>query len=102
MTERKVELAADYLVMAAMLAEIKSRMLLPRPANEEDEDDTRAELVRRLQEYERFKTAAEDLDNLPRLHREIFEVSVLKLKNYCWRLKTLSREQKCCPIMLLF
>ena len=76
MTEIKLELAADYLVMAAMLAEIKSRMLLPRPVDEDDEDDPRAELVRRLQEYERFKTAAEDLDKLPRLHREIFEVSV--------------------------
>jgi segregation and condensation protein A len=76
MKEMKLELAADYLVMAAMLAEIKSRILLPRPVSEEDEDDPRAELVRRLQEYERFKTAAEDLDSLPRLHREIFEVSV--------------------------
>jgi len=76
MKEIKLELAADYLVMAAMLAEIKSRMLLPRPVSEDDEDDPRAELVRRLQEYERFKTAAENLDGLPRLHREIFEVSV--------------------------
>ncbi|MFV2056978.1 MAG: ScpA family protein [Thiohalomonadales bacterium] len=75
MKEFRLELAADYLVMAAMLAEIKSRILLPRPVNEEDEDDPRAELVRRLQEYERFKTAAEDLDGLPRLYREIFEVS---------------------------
>ena len=66
-------LPAEYLVMAAMLAEIKSRMLLPRPvAAEEDEEDPRAELVRRLQEYERFKKAAEDLDALPRLERDTF------------------------------
>ncbi len=65
------ELAAEYLVMAAILAEIKSRMLLPRPALDDDEDaDPRAELVRRLQEYERFKQAAEDLDELPRLGRD--------------------------------
>jgi len=77
MKELHFELAADYLVMAAMLAEIKSRMLLPRPASEEEEEeDPRAELVRRLQEYERFKTAAEDLNELPRLERDNFQVSV--------------------------
>jgi len=77
MKELHFELAADYLVMAAMLAEIKSRMLLPRPAAEEDEeDDPRAELIRRLQEYERFKKAAEDLSELPRMERDTFEVSV--------------------------
>lgn len=65
------ELAADYLVMAAMLAEIKSRMLLPRSEElEEEEADPRAQLIRRLQEYERFKTAAEDIDNMPRQHRD--------------------------------
>jgi segregation and condensation protein A len=65
--ESQFELAAEYLVMAAILAEIKSRMLLPRPGgDDEDEDDPRAELVRRLQEYERFKKAAEDLDELAR------------------------------------
>ena len=65
------ELAAEYLVMAAILAEIKSRMLLPRPVSDDgDESDPRAELVRRLQEYERFKQAAEDLDELPRLGRD--------------------------------
>ncbi len=65
------ELAAEYLVMAAILAEIKSRMLLPRPAVDDGEDsDPRAELVRRLQEYERFKQAAEDLDELPRVGRD--------------------------------
>jgi segregation and condensation protein A len=65
------ELAAEYLVMAAILAEIKSRMLLPRPeGDDEDDEDPRAELVRRLQEYERFKQAAEDLDDLPRQGRD--------------------------------
>ena len=65
------ELAAEYLVMAAILAEIKSRMLLPRPLSDDgEESDPRAELVRRLQEYERFKQAAEDLDELPRLGRD--------------------------------
>ena len=69
--DMQFELAAEYLVMAAILAEIKSRMLLPRPALDDDEDsDPRAELVRRLQEYERFKQAAEDLDELPRIGRD--------------------------------
>jgi segregation and condensation protein A len=71
MKELKLELAAEYLVMAAMLAEIKSRMLLPRPAELEEEDDPRADLVRRLQEYERFKQAAGDIDEMPRVGREI-------------------------------
>jgi segregation and condensation protein A len=71
MHEMRFELAADYLVMAAILAEIKSRMLLPRVTNDEGvEEDPRAELVRRLQEYERFKKAAEDIDALPRLERD--------------------------------
>ena len=67
-----LELAAEYLVMAAMLGEIKSRTLLPRPANADDDEgqDPRAELIRRLQEYERFKKAAEDIDQLPRLERD--------------------------------
>jgi len=69
----RLELAAEYLVMAAVLAEIKSRMLLPRPAPEEgEEEDPRAELVRRLQEYERFRRAAEELDALPRMERDHF------------------------------
>jgi len=73
MKELQLELAGEYLLMAAMLAEIKSRMLLPRPeTEEEDEDDPRAELVRRLQEYERFKKAAEDISDLPRLERDVF------------------------------
>lgn len=66
------ELAAEYLVMAAMLAEIKSRSLLPRHVHDEDDDhDPRTELIRRLQEYERYKQAAEDLDELPRLERDL-------------------------------
>jgi segregation and condensation protein A len=73
MHELQLELAGEYLLMAAMLAEIKSRMLLPRPETQEDEeDDPRAELVRRLQEYERFKKAAEDISDLPRLERDVF------------------------------
>ncbi len=68
--DMQFELAAEYLVMAAILAEIKSRMLLPRPVAEEGEQDPRAELVRRLQEYERFKQAAEDMDDLPRAGRD--------------------------------
>jgi len=72
MSEVQFELAGEYLVMAATLAEIKSRMLLPRSAVEqEDEEDPRAELVRRLQEYERFKQAAEDIDSLERLERDV-------------------------------
>ncbi|MHC9085434.1 segregation and condensation protein A [Luteimonas sp. RIT-PG2_3] len=71
MQDLRFELAAEYLVMAAILAEIKSRMLLPRPpADENEEADPRADLVRRLQEYERFKQAAEDLDALPRQDRD--------------------------------
>ena len=77
MKELQLELAGEYLLMAAMLAEIKSRMLLPRAEpEEEDEDDPRAELVRRLQEYERFKQAAEDLSSLPRLERDVFVANV--------------------------
>lgn len=68
----RLELAAEYLVMAAMLAEIKSRMLLPRQEQlADDEEDPRAELIRRLQEYERFRNAAEQLDELPRVGRDI-------------------------------
>ena len=71
MHEMKLELAAEYLVMAAILAEIKSRLLLPRPPSEEGlESDPRAELVRRLQEYERFRKAAEDIDAMPRQERD--------------------------------
>jgi len=73
----RLELAAEYLLIAAMLAEIKSRMLLPRPIEDDaDENDPRAELVRRLQEYERFKQAAENIDRLPRMGRELASVKV--------------------------
>ena len=71
MDAEQFELAAEYLLMAAMLAEIKSRMLLPRSTDiEEDEEDPRAQLIRRLQEYERFKKAAEDIEEMPRLERD--------------------------------
>ena len=73
MREVRLELAAEYLVMAAMLAEIKSRMLLPRPSeSEEDEDDPRAQLVRRLQEYERYRQAAGQIEDRPRVGREVY------------------------------
>jgi segregation and condensation protein A len=72
----RFELAAEYLVMAATLAEIKSRMLLPRQETEDEEEvDPRAELIRRLQQYERFKQAAEDIDQLPRQERDSFAAS---------------------------
>ncbi|MCW8825520.1 MAG: segregation/condensation protein A [Gammaproteobacteria bacterium] len=77
MKNMQLELAGEYLVMAALLAEIKSRMLLPRTVTEDaDESDPRAELIRRLQEYERYKEAAEDLDELPRMGRDNFSVVV--------------------------
>lgn len=77
MQELQLELAGEYLLMAATLADIKSRMLLPRPAAAGDggEEDPRAELVRRLQEYERFKRAALDLDLRPRLERDLWQAS---------------------------
>jgi segregation and condensation protein A len=77
MQDLQLELAGEYLVMAATLAEIKSRMLLPRPGGAEEEGgDPRAELVRRLQEYERFKRAALDLDGLTRLERDVWPTAV--------------------------
>lgn len=76
MDAMQFELAAEYLVMAAMLCEIKSRILLPRNQEvEEEEEDPRANLIRRLQEYERFKQAAEDVDQLPRVNRDIYLAS---------------------------
>ena len=75
MTELKIELAAEYLLMAAILAEIKSKLLLPRPETlEGEENDPRAELIRRLQEYEQFKAAAMELDQLTRLERDVHEI----------------------------
>ena len=73
MGELQFELAAEYLVMAALLTEIKSRMLLPRQEDDEqEEDDPRAELIRRLQEYERFKEAAQDINAVPRVNRDFW------------------------------
>lgn len=78
MESMRFELASEYLVMAAMLAEIKSRMLLPRIEElDDDESDPRAELIRRLQEYERIKTSAKSLDELPRLERELHVLKVV-------------------------
>ncbi len=86
MSELRLELAAEYLLMAALLAEIKSRMLLPRQPDEEDEeDDPRAYLIRKLQEYECIKKAAEDINQLPRYERDIFntcaDVSEVEIKH---------------------
>ena len=72
MTEFQLELAGEYLVMAALLAQIKSRLLLPVHEELEEEEDPRAELIKRLQEYELFKKAAENLDDIPRVGRDIF------------------------------
>lgn len=76
MQELQLELVGEYLAMAAILAEIKSRMLLPRPVEVEEEDDPRAELIRHLLEYERFKNAAEHLDELPRMDRDLNAVVI--------------------------
>ncbi|MDA7962129.1 MAG: segregation/condensation protein A [Gammaproteobacteria bacterium] len=76
MRHLRLDLAAEYLVMAAWLAEIKSRMLLPRPADpEEEEEDPRAALVRRLQEYERYSKAAREINDRPRLERDLYLVA---------------------------
>ncbi len=79
MQDIKLDLAAEYLVMAAMLAEIKARLLLPIHEELEEEDDPRNELIRRLQQYERFKQAAEDIDALQREQRDTFSISVPKI-----------------------
>jgi len=76
MRGKNFELAAEYLVMAAMLMEIKSRMLLPKPTLTEEEEDPRAELVRRLLEYEQMKLAAQKLEELPRAGRDVLPISV--------------------------
>ena len=86
MQEMRLELAAEYLLMAAWLAEIKSRLLLPLPAQTEAEEvDPRAELVRRLQEYERFQRAAQMLDTLPRLERDVFSASAAPVERQIQR-----------------
>ena len=74
MSDQRLALAAEYLVMAAMLAEIKARMLMPRTSSGDDDDDPdpRAELVRRLREYEQFRAAGEQIDQLPRVARDVF------------------------------
>ena len=80
MKDLRLELAAEYLVMAVMLAQIKSRMLLPSPQEEDgEESDPSAELVRRLQEYERYKQAAENLNALPQVGRDVFPVEIASL-----------------------
>jgi segregation and condensation protein A len=86
MRSRTLELAAEYLLMAAMLIEIKSRMLLPRPTAAEIEDDPRAELVRRLLEYEQMKLAAHRLNELPQAGRDFSVVSVLFERDLAQRL----------------
>jgi len=90
MKEVKLELAAEYLVMAAILAEIKSRLLLPKQTVDNEEVDPRAELVRRLQEYEIFKHAAQELDQLPRLDRDVFIASTSLANNF--QLKTVDAD----------
>ncbi|MBT8149483.1 MAG: segregation/condensation protein A, partial [Gammaproteobacteria bacterium] len=77
MNTMQFELAAEYLVMAATLTEIKSRMLLPRATEvDEDDEDPRVQLIKRLQEYERFKQAAEDIEEMPRVERDIFVAEI--------------------------
>jgi segregation and condensation protein A len=86
MRSKNLELAAEYLVMAAMLMEIKSRLLLPRPASAAaTEEDPRAELVRRLLQYEQMKKAAQKIDELPQLGRDVVAISV-------WIEKTVSEQ----------
>lgn len=93
MKQLHLELAGEYLVMAAVLMEIKSRMLLPKPAaTDQLEEDPRAELVRRLREYERFKKAAEDIDSLPRLNRDLFTVDL--------DIPEIKQEKKLPPLLL--
>ena len=86
MRSQQLELAAEYLLMAAMLIEIKSRMLLPRPSQLDVEDDPRAELVRRLLEYEQMKAAAHRLNELPQAGRDFSVVHVLFERDLAERL----------------
>src|SRR5581483_4800965 len=92
MRTRTLELAAEYLLMAAMLIEIKSRMLLPRPSLPDLEEDPRAELVRRLLEYEQMKLAAERLNELPQAGRDFSVVHVLFERDVAERLPEVCPE----------
>ena len=93
MRHKNLELAAEYLVMAAMLMEIKSRMLLPRPPSlAAEEEDPRAELVRRLMEYEQMKAAAHKLDELPQVGRDYFTVEVLLERSLAERLPDINPD----------
>jgi len=92
MRTRSLELAAEYLLMAAMLIEIKSRMLLPRPALGDLEEDPRAELVRRLLEYEQMKLAAQRLNELPQAGRDFSLVQVLFEQNVAEQLPGVNSE----------
>ena len=92
MRERSLELAAEYLLMAALLIEIKSRMLLPRPAAGDLEEDPRAELVRRLLEYEQMKLAAQRLNELPQAGRDFSLVQVLFEQSVAERLPEVNPE----------
>jgi segregation and condensation protein A len=93
MRHKNLELAAEYLVMAAMLMEIKSRMLLPRPPSlAAEEEDPRAELVRRLMEYEQIKAAAHKLDELPQIGRDYFTVEVLLERSLAERLPDINAD----------
>ncbi|MFT3742569.1 MAG: ScpA family protein [Gammaproteobacteria bacterium] len=93
----KLELAAEYLLMGAMLADIKSRLLLPKPTLTTEDEDPRAELIRRLREYEQLKVVAEQLDNLPRVERDIWLVSVagLEFENRVKPLPDIQLEELC-------
>jgi segregation and condensation protein A len=92
MRSQQLELAAEYLLMAAMMIEIKSRMLLPRPKNAETEEDPRAELVRRLMEYEQMKLAAQNLNEVPQAGRDFTVVQVLFEREAALRLPDVSIE----------
>ena len=90
MKEAKLDLATEYLVMAAILAEIKSRLLLPRQSVEDDEEDPRAELVKRLQEYEVIKAAAQTIDDLPRMERDLYLATAALPENF--QVRTLNAQ----------
>ena len=92
MRSQQLELAAEYLLMAAMMIEIKSRMLLPRPKNAETEEDPRAELVRRLMEYEQMKLAAQNLNEVPQAGRDFTVVQVLFEREASLRLPEVNIE----------